>query len=124
MWSIEFDPSTRLMTLRLVYQVTSLQMRALARAHASALVATGGEPFKVLGDLRGLTPLDADAAAVFAELRRAAASLPGFRRRAVVTDSPTVAMQQRRSVYEEGGGRGRELVTLDEAEARSFLGRD
>ena len=124
MWSIEFDPTTRLMTLRLVYQVTSPQMRALARAHASALVATGGEPFKVLGDLRGLTPLDTEAATILSDLRRAAASMPGFRRRAVVTDSPTVAMQQRRSVYEEGGGRGRELVTLDEAEARAFLGRE
>ncbi|UJR81251.1 Hypothetical protein I5071_33070 [Sandaracinus amylolyticus] len=124
MWSIEFDPSTRLMTLRLVHQVTAPQMRALSRAHASALAATGGEPFKVLGDLRGLTPLDIESASLFTELRRAAASLPGFVRRAVLTDSPTVAMQQRRSVYEEGGSRERELITLDEGEARAFLVRD
>lgn len=124
MWSIEFDPTTHLMTLRLVHQVTSPQMRALARAHASALIATGGERFKVLGDLRRLTPLDTEAAAIFSDVRRAAALLPGFSRRAVLTDSPTVAMQQRRAVYEEGGTRGRELVTLDEAEARAFLARD
>ena len=124
MWSIEFDPSTHLMTLRLVHQVTPPQMRALMRAHTSALGATGGEPFKVLGDLRGLTPLDVEAAALFTDIRRAAAALPGFRRRAVVADSPTVAMQQRRSVYEESGSRERELVTLDEAEARAFLARD
>jgi hypothetical protein len=121
MWSIEFDPATQVLTLRLCHQVTAPQMRALARAHAEALVATGGTPFKVLADLRGLSPLDTDAATVFGELRRAAMALPGFRARAVLVDSPTVAMQQHRTAAEEGGAAGRELVTMDELEARSFL---
>lgn len=124
MWSIEFDPATHLLTLRLVQRVGGTQMRALARAHAQALAATGGERFKVLADLRGLTPLDVAAAALFGEVRRAAAAAPGFVARAVLTDSPTVAMQQRRAVLEEGGDGGaaeRELITLDEVEARSFL---
>jgi hypothetical protein len=123
MWSIEFDPSTHLMTLRLLHQLTAGQMRALARAHGQALAATGGESFRVLADLRGLTPLDSEAATIFGEVRRSAASLPGFRLRAVLTDSPTVAMQQRRTVMDEGGPRDRELITLDEGEARAFLAR-
>lgn len=121
MWSIEFDPGTRLLMLRLVHQVTALQMRALARAHGQALAATGSEPFKVLADLRGLTPLDVDAAQVFAEVRRAAAALQGFRARVTLTDSPTVAMQQRRSMIEEGSSSRTELITMDEGDARTFL---
>jgi hypothetical protein len=121
MWSIEFDPATHLLTLRLVHQVTAPQMRALARAHAQALAATGSEPFYVLADLRGLTAFDVDAAGIFGEVRRTAASAPGFRLRAVLADSATVAMQQKRTVMEEGGSAKKELVTMDEGEARTFL---
>lgn len=123
MWSIEFDPGSRLLSVRLVLQVTAMQMRALARAHAQALAATGGEAFKVLADLRGLTPLDVEAAQIFGELRRASAAMPGFRGRAVLADSPTVAMQQRRSMLEEGAMQKLELITMDEADAKHFLVR-
>lgn len=123
MWSIEFDPTHRILTVRLVDQVTAPQMRALQRAHGQALAATGGEPFQVMLDLRGLTPLDVEAATLLGEVRRAAAALPGFRGRAVLADSATVAMQQRRAMVEEGCSPDFELVTLDELEARAFLQR-
>jgi hypothetical protein len=121
MWSIEFDPGSRLLTLRLVSQVTAMQMRSLARAHGQALAATAGEPFKILADLRGLAPLDTEAAVLFNDVRRAAKSLAGFRLRAVLTDSATVAMQQRRAMIEEGSSSKVELITMDESEARGFL---
>jgi hypothetical protein len=123
MWSIEFDPGPHLMTLRLVHQVTAPQMRALARAHTQALGATGGDWFRVLADLRGMTPLDSDAASIFSEMRRACAAVPTFRGRVVLTDSATVAMQQRRTVLEESGSPKVELITMDEAEARAWLAR-
>lgn len=123
MWSVEFDPANRLLTLRLVYNVSATQMEALARAHAQALLATAGDPFRVLADLRGLAPLDSEAATVFADLRRSANGFPGFRGRVVVTDSATVAMQQRRTLGDESGHARPELITMDEGEARAFLGR-
>lgn len=122
MWSIEFDPATHLMTIRLVLLATPSELQALARAHAQALSATGGASFKVLVDLRGARPLEREAAAIFSEIRQAALSTPGFRRRAVLTDSPTVAMQQRRTIIDDGGAHRREIVTLDENDARAFLG--
>jgi hypothetical protein len=122
MWSIEFDPATRVMTIRLVHFATPSQMRALARAHAQALSATAASPFRVLADLRGARPFEREAATVFSEIRRAALAAPGFRRRAVLTDSPTVAMQQRRAIIDDAIAAKREIVTLDEAEARTFLG--
>ncbi len=123
MWSIEFDPSTCLMTLRLVHFATPSQMRALARAHVHALSATGASSFRVLADLRGARPFEREAATIFAEIRRSALAAPGFRRRAVLTDSPIVAMQQRRDILDDAIVSKHEIVTLDESEARNFLGR-
>jgi hypothetical protein len=121
MWSIEFDPSTRILKLRLCDQVTAPQMRQLARAHAQALVCTGGVSFKVFADLRGLAPLDAEAASVFAEIRRAEIGLAELCARTVLVNSPTVAMQQRRTMLEEGRSPRPERITMDEAEAQKFL---
>lgn len=122
MWSIEFDPTTHLMTIRLALLASPSELHALARAHVQALAATGGAPFRVLADLRGARPLEREAAAIFSEIRHAALSAPGFRKRAVLTDSPTVAMQQRRTIIDDGGAHRREIVTLDENDARAFLG--
>lgn len=120
MWRIEYDPAQRLLTMRLTREVRESDMRALARAHAQALEATGGEPFFVFADLRGLFPLDAEAAAIFADMKRVARALEGYRGRAVLVDSATVAMQQRNATLEDGGDDS-ELITLDEEEARRFV---
>lgn len=120
MWRVAYDPDERLLTLRLTAHVGVGQMRALARAHAEALEATGGEPFRVLTDLRGLYPLDGPAADVLSDMKRVAAQLDGYRGRAVLVDSPTVAMQQRNTTYEEGGDDA-ELVTMNEREAFAYV---
>lgn len=94
-------------------------MRALLRAHTQALTATGGERFRALSDLRGLTPLEPDAATVFAELGRTTASASGFSGRVVLASSATVLMQQRR-MSEAGLG---DVFTTDEAVALEHLAR-
>jgi hypothetical protein len=120
MWRVEFDPDEQLLTLRLTHQVSASEMRNLARAHARALAATGGEPFRVLVDLRGLYPLDGPAAEILGDMKRVAAHLDGYLGRAVLVDSPTVAMQQRNTTFEEGGD-DREVITMDERNARAFV---
>ncbi len=122
MWRIDFDPAQKLMTLRLAREVRGVDMRALARAHAQALEATAGEAFFVLADLRGLFPLDAEAAAIFADMKRVACKLAGYRGRAVLVDSATIGMQQRNATLEDGGDPS-ELITHDEDEARRFVVR-
>lgn len=122
MWRVEFDPDERLLTLRLTHHVGAAQMRNLAHAHARALEATGGEPFRVLVDLRGLYPLDGPAAEILGDMKRVAAHLDGYLGRAVLVDSPTVAMQQRNTTFEEGGD-DREVITMDERNARAFVTR-
>ncbi len=123
MWRIEHDPEARTIRIQLIGEVDAPAMRALARAHAEALEATGGQPFSVLGDLRGLHPLDAEALAIFQDMKRVAAQLEGYRRRAILADGATVAMQQRNATLDEGGDRT-ELVTFDEAQARRHLDPD
>lgn len=120
MWFVEFDPETQLLTLRLTSQVTSAHLRRLVRVHQRALAATGGSPFSVLADLRGLAPLDRAAANLFTDLKRASAALPSFRRRAVLIDSPTIALQQKRTSIESQTV-DNEIITSDEAEALAYL---
>src|SRR5688500_10041879 len=125
MWRIEFDPKARVVSIRLTDYVGVIQVRDLARAHAEALEHTGGEEFRVFADLRGLFPLDAESVAIFGDMKRVAASLPSYRGVAILVDSPTIAMQQRRTTIESqpsSGSRGApEVITLDEAEAKRFL---
>ena len=123
MWRIDFDPKTKVVSIRLTDYVGLVQVRDLARAHAEALEHTGGEEFRVYADLRGLFPLDAESVAIFGDMKRVAASLPGFRGNVVLVDSPTIAMQQRRTTVESQPSGARalpELITTDEAEAKRF----
>jgi hypothetical protein len=120
MWCIEFDPKTRALTIRVAQQVSVASLRGLQRKHVEALAATAGEVFKVLVDLRGIAPLGPDAASVISEIKRTESALPGFRGRAVLCDSATVAMQQRRTSLTDGTS-DRETVTLDDLEAYAFL---
>src|SRR5688572_18383580 len=102
MWCIEYDPETRVLAMRLTRQVTATHLRAIMRANAQALAATGGDEFRVLVDLRGLAPLDRESAELFSDIKRSAQALPGFVERVVLCDSATVAMQQRRTSIEDG----------------------
>lgn len=120
MWRIEYDPGERRLKLSMRETVFGRDMRDLARAHARALEATAGEPFKIFLDLRGLHPLDAEAAKVLGDMKRVAARVPGYEGRVVLVDSPTIAMQQRNSTVEDGGD-ATELITLEESAAQEFL---
>ncbi len=121
MWRVEFEPDDRRLSIRLTDHVSATQLRDLAGAHAEALEATGGEPFKVFLDLRGLFPLEGDAVAMLGALKRVAAELPGCRGFAVLADSPTIAMQQRRTRVGPTTDPDRELITLDPEQAKRFL---
>ncbi|MFO0681948.1 MAG: hypothetical protein U0234_07855 [Sandaracinus sp.] len=120
MWCIEYDPASHLLAIRVTRQAPAGEMRALMRAHVQALAATGGASFRVLTDLRGLMPLDAESAQLFSDIKRAAQSLPGFTSRVVLCDSATVAMQQRRTSLQDQTAE-QELITFDETEARRQL---
>lgn len=124
MWRIEYDPKVRVLSIRLTDYVGLIQVRDLATAHAEALECTGGDDFRVFADLRGLFPLDAESVAIFGDMKKVAASLPNYRGYAILVDSPTIAMQQRRTSVGDLSTttqkRPPELVTQDEQEAKRF----
>lgn len=119
MWCIQYEPERHVLTLRLTGAVSAAQMRGFVRAHAQGLAATGGDRFRVLVDLRGLTPLEKDAAAQLADASRAVAALPAFVSRTVLASSATVLMQQRMATTTQVG----DLYTTDEAEALEHIAR-
>lgn len=121
MWRIELDPDQHQLSIRLTDHVSASQMRELATAHTEALEHAGTEPFKVFIDLRGLFPLESDAVAIMGAMKRIAADMPGFRGFAILADSPTVAMQQRRTRVDPTTHPDRELITLDPEQAKRFL---
>lgn len=122
MWRIEYDPTFRLLSMRLAVQVPPDEMLELLRVHEEALDATGGQAFKVFADLRRLAPLEPAALSTFANIKDASAAAPGFRGMAILVDSPTLGMQQRRTRADSGRDDSLELVTHDEFQARRFLG--
>lgn len=121
MWRIEFDPDAHRLSIRLTDHVSAAQMRELSGAHAEALESTGGEAFKVFIDLRGLFPLESEAVAVLGAMKRIASEMTGCQGFAVLADSPTVAMQQRRTRVDPDTNPDRELITLDPDQAKRFL---
>ena len=120
MWRIEYEPDEGLLTIQLAKQVAPPEMRELGLAHAKALEATGGQPFHVLLDLRGLYPLDGQSAELLSDMRRVAGSLEGYRGRAILVDSATIAMQQRNATMEDGGD-PQEMITWKPEEARTHV---
>lgn len=121
MWRIEYDPTFRLLSMRLVENVPLREMMDLARALDEALAASGGQSFKMLADLRRCAPFEPDALSMFAYIKTLATTHPGFRGLAILVDSPTVGMQQRRTRADFGRPESVELVTQDEFQARRFV---
>lgn len=119
MWRIDYEPSVGRLRIRLTELVSYEQMRELAEQHARALEATGGQPFKVFIDLRGVFPMEPETVALMHAVKKVAASMDGCQGFAVLADSPTVVMQQQRTRI----GSGKELITLNEVEAERFLSR-
>lgn len=121
MWRIEYDPTAQVLGVRLRGNVSATELQQLGSAHADALSATAGRPFKVFIDARGLFPLETDGITTLGTIKRIAAELPGCGAIIVLTDSPTVAMQQQRSKGSDSNSETREVVTLDPTEARDLL---
>ena len=121
MWRIEYDPTAQVLGVRLRGNVSATELTELGAAHADALSATAGKSFKVFIDARGLFPLETDGIATLGTIKRIATEVPGCGAIVVLTDSPTVAMQQNRSKGSDSNAKTPEVVTLDPSEARELL---
>ena len=121
MWRIEYNPANSILTLRLRDHVSLADLEQMAQPYAEALGATGAATFKVFFDLRGLFPPDTQAVTYIGAFKQLAIEVKGCQGCAVLADSPTVVLQQRRTRVTAGEQAITQLVTLDAEEARRFL---
>jgi hypothetical protein len=122
-WRVEYDPDGRLLSVRMLEVVTARDARDLAQAAARALENTGGTPFRACFDLRRLFPLEEDCMHLVEALKRTCLEWTGCRGLVVLTDSPTVAMQQHHTRVRAGTDHELELVSLDKSAVDAFLAR-
>ena len=123
MWRVAYEPDRRLLTISLHEVINPKDVRDVGGAQAEALACTAGSEFLALLDLRQLFPLEEETALLLATLKEAIAEHPGFRGMLILTDSPTVAMQQHHTRVRSGAARREELITMDVAEVQRFLAR-
>lgn len=116
MWRIHFDPEQRLLHAQLLEHLPEQELSEFAASFREALFRANDTAFRLLIDLRGLFPLDAQGISVFARLKQEAASREGFLGIAVLVDSATVAMQQHNSRCRKD-----ELITRDVQAISTFL---
>lgn len=112
MWRVEYEQKTSELRLQVIDTLTWQEVSELASVWGEALSSTGAKPFLLFLDMREVAPMDARALDALADLKRRACVDARCDRIVVLTDSPTVAMQQQRS-----GGDVQTLVTTDVAQA-------
>jgi len=115
MWRLRYDPEHSVLHVQLLDVISPRAVHDLAAAQFEALSEIH-EPFRVLIDLRGLFPLEAESVEAFSTLKKALAAKEGFERLAVLADSATVAMQQHHTRIGK-----RELVSTDTGAVERFL---
>ena len=118
MWRVEYEHNMSELRVRIIDTLTRQNVTELESVWGEALSSTGLKPFVLFLDMREVAPMDASAVDALAALKRRACVEARCERIVVLTDSPTVAMQQQRS-----GGDVETLVTMDVVRARSALNR-
>ena len=112
--------STGLLSLRLWGSVKLAEMESFVAEHNAAIDRFDNADYRVLCDLRGLSPLSPEASAVFERAKTYSAAHANFRGSAVLVDSALVALQHERTSV-TSGVMSTELITDNEAAAQQHL---
>ena len=108
------------MSLRLWGSVKHAEMESFVVEHNAAVDGFNGADYRVLCDLRGLSPLSPEASAAFERAKAYSAARRNFRGSAVLVDSALVALQHERTST-TSGVMSTELITDNEAAAEQHL---
>lgn len=106
--------------LRLWGSVKHAEMEAFVVEHNAAIDGFNAADYRVLCDLRGLSPLSPEASSAFERAKAYSAAHSSFRGSAVLVDSAVVALQHERTST-TSGVMSSELITDDEAAAHQHL---
>lgn len=94
--------------------MTLEEAKAYVAAHEAAVDGFGDRDYKVFGDIRKMSALTPECAALFESAKNYSGAHPNFRGSAIwVADSVIVAEQHRRT-SQSSGVMGTELISSDE----------
>lgn len=119
-WTIDSTSEPGILSLRVEGTMSADETAELVRAHNKAVLGFGAAPYRVFLDLRAMTPLNPQAAAIFEQAKLFSAGRENFQGSAVLIASPIVAMQHRRTST-TGGVIETELISDDESACRAHL---
>jgi hypothetical protein len=87
---------------------------AYVAAHKAAVDSFGDRDYKVFGDIRKMSTLSAEAAALFEQAKKYSSSHPNFRGSAIWVSSSVLVAEQHRRTSTSSGVMGSELISSDE----------
>jgi hypothetical protein len=121
-WSVDGHSKPGTLHLRLEGAFPLAEMQAFVDAHNRAIDDFKDATYRVFCDIRGLTPLSPEAAAVFEIAKAYSAAHANFQGSAVLVASTIVAMQHRRTSA-SGGVIDTELISAEEATCWEHLAK-
>lgn len=121
-WRVDTTARPGILQLQLAGVIEERDMLEFARAHDAGVDSFGDVDYRVFCDLRELKPLSPRCAAIMEQCKAYSAAHANFRGSAVLVQSPTVAMQHRRT-SSSGGVMSTELITSDEAACWAHLAK-
>ena len=87
---------------------------AYVAAHKAAVDSFGGGDYKVFGDIRKMSTLTSECAALFEQAKKYSSSHPNFRGSAIWISESVLVAEQHRRTSTTSGVMGSELISSDE----------
>src|SRR5215467_12213003 len=113
-FSVRTDRKPGILWFEIEGFMTVADATAYVAAHKAAVDSFGDRDYKVFGDIRKMSTLSAESAALFEQAKKYSSSHPNFRGSAIwVAESVLVAEQHRRTSA-TSGVMGSELISSDE----------
>lgn len=119
-YTIDTNAMPGVLWLRLWGAIKPPEMEAFLAEHNAAIDGLGGREYRVLCDLRGLSPLSPQASSAFESAKAYSAAHMNFHGSAVLVESAVVALQHERTST-VAGVISTELITDSEEAALAHL---
>ncbi|NUP04642.1 MAG: hypothetical protein HOW73_01105 [Polyangiaceae bacterium] len=119
-WTVDVTTEPGVLRVKLVGKFSVEDMTSFVDEHNRAIDNFGRRDYRVWVDLTELAPLSQECTEIIEKAKRHSSSKPNFRGSAVLVNTPTIALQHRRTSV-EAGVMATELISSDPAELREHL---
>jgi hypothetical protein len=119
-WSVDGESKPGILHLRLQGRFTEKEMLEFVQVHNRSIDAFKGKDYRVLCDIRGLSPLSPECAEIFQKAKTYSNAHTNFQGSAVWIDNAIAALQHRRT-SDASGVLSTELISDREEELMQHL---